>query len=93
MECTNIIMLQISKSNINQLVQWPMKYSMSISSSDEVEDRQMFLLEDVIAVINRTVLEANLTLPSKRLWDVTLLAYGCPKHRVTDAIKLSKILL
>ena len=79
-----MIIMQVT----NQLVQWPLKYSILISPSDEVEDSQIFLMDNVI---NRTILEVNLILPSKRLWDITLLAYGCPEYLVTDAIKLSKI--
>lgn len=36
-----------------------------------------------------TVLEANVNLPLKRLWDVVFLAYGCEVNELTNGIELS----
>ena len=36
-----------------------------------------------------TILEANITLPMKQLWDVAILAYGCQENALVTGIELS----
>lgn len=47
--------------------------------------------EILIQTTTVTVLEAHLTLPTKRLWDIVILAYGCAANVLTNGIELSNL--
>ena len=66
---------------------------LSLVYSGEANKDQISITEDVTMVNHNTTLEANLTLPIKRLFDASLLAYGCVENSLMDTVELSKTIM
>ena len=71
----------------------PSEYVLSImpkgSNGGQILYTTTRIVIDMSLTESTIVLEANTTLPTKQLWDVTVLAYGCQENPLTDRLELS----
>ena len=72
----------------------PVSYSTTFSSVDGVQDYNGLIVQPVTTVLsgNESVVDIILEVPFRRLLDVTVLAYDCKEHPLTDAIELGNVI-
>ena len=71
----------------------PSTYILSLVSTNEPEFEEQLFPTTIKAITDTVVvLEANLSLPIKTLWDVVVYAYGCKENVLADGIELSKLM-
>ena len=68
----------------------PSIYALLLMSADRLHDERLVYTSVNSESETIVTLEANLTLPIKTLWDVTVLAYGCKENPITNGHELSK---
>ena len=71
----------------------PAVYSIIFNSIDDVQDRTVLLAPvTLISSGNDSIVDIVLEVPFRRVFEVTVLAYDCKDHSLTDATELGKII-
>ena len=70
----------------------PSTYALLLTSVDGLHNQQIVHSSINSETEATTVLETNLTLPIRTLWDIGVLAYGCRENAITRGLELSKII-
>ena len=65
-------------------------YALLLTPADGLHDERLVYASVNSETETVIILEANLTLAIKTLWDVIVLAYGCTENPVTNGHELSK---
>ena len=68
----------------------PSMYALLLTSADGLYDERVVYASVNSETETVIILEANLTLAIKTLWDVIVLAYGCTENPITNGHELSK---
>ena len=68
----------------------PSMYALLLTSADGLYDERVVYASVNSETETVIILEANLTLAIKTLWDVIALAYGCTENPITNGYELSK---
>ena len=68
----------------------PSMYALLLTSADGLYDERLVYSSVNSETETVIILEANLTLAIKILWDVVVLAYGCTENPITNGHELSK---
>lgn len=94
---TKVSSIQLSLSTILFTLQvsgnvQPSTYALLLTSADGLHNQQIVYSSINSETEATTVLETNLTLPIKTLWDIGVLAYGCRENAITRGLELSKII-
>ena len=68
----------------------PSSCALLLTSVDGLHDEELVYTSINSETQASIILERNLTLPIKTLWDVIVLGYGCRENPITSGLELSK---
>ena len=69
----------------------PLAYTLSLSSLDGLEDKDSVETNTTLIFDQIIILNVVPDLSASRLWNCSILAYGCQTHSVLNNIELSEL--
>ena len=68
----------------------PSSYTLSLESIDGIDDYIELETTNITQEGNLVILNVTPVLPHNRVWNFTVLAYGCPQNKLLSGVELSK---